>query len=388
MIGLGGVGSFSLSALSKKTSRVLGIERFVRGHDRGSSHGGSRIYRRAYFEHPNYVPWIEYSLAEFQRLQESQNVRLLQECGTLIMEEAGGPVIQASLDSAVEHGIEVEKLSTSQLKERFPQFQCDENMVGLLEPGGGFIRPEKTIYAALADAESRGATVWEETAVCSIREIQVGDNETHVEVTVERNGAKEVITAKSVVVAAGSWSSELVPLWREKLTVTRQVQAWIDISSTENPSLYEPSNMPTWYMSSPKYPLPLYGIPADPESENPFWIKMGVHHRKVQVDPNDAKPDLNDEEWTEVREAGRHAIRHADELSWPKAKSCLYTVTPDENYMVGQPAGSNRIYVATGLSGHGFKMTPALGQMLADWALQQDTSHWKAEFVSPSRFGL
>lgn len=388
VIGLGGVGSFALSALSKKTSNILGIERFVRGHDRGSSHGASRIYRQAYFEHPNYVPWIQYSIKEFQRLEKVHNVKLLHECGTLIMEEPDGHVIDACLKSATQHGIKVERLSNCELTKRYPQFQCGDATVGLLEPGGGFVRPEKAISAALADAESRGAFIWEESTVVSLRESEGADGETLVEVVVERNGRRQVVTSKSVVIAAGSWAAELIPSWGEKLKITRQLQAWIDVSTAENPEMYHPSNMPTWYMCTPKSKLPIYGIPADPESEHRFWIKAGVHLRDVQVNPNKAPETLSDDEWAEVRDAGGIAIRNCDEMTWARAKPCLYTMSPDEHFIIGPPTGLKQTYAVAGLSGHGFKMTPALGQMMADWALQEDASHWKTEFVSPSRFGL
>jgi len=389
VIGLGGVGSFALRALSKKTCKVLGIERFVRCHERGSSHGESRIYRQAYFEHPAYVPWIQYSLQEFQELEENQNVEIMQECGTLVMEEQNGDVIDKCVTAAVQHGIPVEKLSTSELKDRYPQFEVTNDTVGILEPGGGFLRPEIAMKAALKDAESRGATIWEETIVKSIREVESSDGDSLlVEVTVERNGEQEVITTKSVVIAAGSWTAELIPSWAERLKVTRQAQAWIDVSTAPDPSLYNPSNMPTWYMCTPKNPLPLYGIPADPKSDKPSWIKLGAHKREEEVNPNDAVPCLSDAEWTELRHAGRDSIQNSGEMSWPCAKPCLYTMSPDENFIVGPPAATKRIYAVAGLSGHGFKMTPALGQMMADWALQQDTSHWNADFVLPSRFGL
>jgi sarcosine oxidase len=393
VIGLGGVGSFALRALSKKTSNVLGIERFVRCHERGSSHGNSRIYRRAYFEHASYVPWIQYSMKQFRLLEQSQNVEIMQECGTLVMEEenSGGVVVARCLDAAMQHGIPVEKLSSNQLMERYPQFKVSKETVGLLEPGGGFLRPEVAMSAALNEAEAAGAEVWEETSILSITEVESekGDAPPLVEVVVERSGEQQVVTAKSVVVSAGSWTAELIPSWAKQLKVTRQVQAWIDVSTAPDPSLYNPSNMPTWYMcATPKNPLPLYGIPADPKSDVPSHIKMGIHLRDVQVDPNEAHPTLSDEEWNELRYAAYHALRNAEEMPWPSAKPCLYTMSPDENFIIGQPAGSKRIYAVAGLSGHGFKMTPALGQMMADWALQQDTSHWNAEFVSPARFGI
>jgi sarcosine oxidase len=122
VIGLGGVGSFALRALSQKKNssavklNVLGLESFTRGHSLGSSHGGSRVYRHAYFEHPKYVPLLHYSTKEFQKLQESTGVKLLEECGTVIVEEEkDGPIISGCLESSRQRGIPVERLFSKEL---------------------------------------------------------------------------------------------------------------------------------------------------------------------------------------------------------------------------------------------------------------------------------
>ena len=277
MIGLGGVGSFALRALSKRASRVLGIEQFTHCHERGSSHGSSRIYRRAYFEHPNYVPWIQFSLNEFKSLQEAQNVEIMQECGTLVMEDEalGGDLIKRCQMAATLHGIPVETLSTNALKERYPQFQVTKDTIGLLEPAGGLLRPEVAMSAALTEAESRGATIWEETTTKAIREVESSDGGSPlVEVVVEKNGEEQVVTAKSVVLSAGSWTSHLIPSWTSTLKVTRQVQGWMDVSATSDPSMYLPSNFPTWYMCTPKNALSI------------VWHTGGSQKRQTHVHQN------------------------------------------------------------------------------------------------------
>jgi sarcosine oxidase len=180
VIGLGGVGSFALRALSQKKNslaaadklNLLGLESFTRGHSLGSSHGGSRVYRHAYFEHPNYVPLLHYSTKEFRKLQEYTGVKLLEECGTVIVEEEkDGPIISGCLESSRQHGIPVERLSSEELKQRYPQFIFETNMVGLLERGGGFVRPERAIQSALQEAEAEGATIYEQVKVQSMKEV-------------------------------------------------------------------------------------------------------------------------------------------------------------------------------------------------------------------------
>lgn len=470
VVGLGGVGSFCLRALARQEQRtgtshkkILGLEAFVRGHDRGSSHGGTRIYRRAYFEHANYVPWIEYSLQEFKNLEQSSGISLMQECGTLLIEPQlvdpttspfdnhqmnnnnkdntkSKSFLERAWDSAKQHNIPVQFISNKDLKQQFPQFVVDDDVsVGLLEPGGGFVRPEEAMLAALQEAKEQGATLWEQTRITSIREVStkhrdyaammaeleasnstdednddegddsnVGsdatamDDDTLVQLNVRRaDGKEKTILAKTVLVAAGAWTASLIPSLSPYIKVTRQIQAWLDMSDTPDPSLYLPAKMPTWVMISPHVKLPLYGVPADPvgsftsaRQQRQHWIKVGLHGRDVRIDPTQPPPqDPTLEEIQELESAYAHGLANTQHRSSVKAKSCYYSMTPDHHFIIGVPQGYSKVCVVAGLSGHGFKMTPALGQMLADFSRHQGQwnlveQEWKTQFCSPARFGV
>jgi len=379
VVGLGGVGSFCLRSLSKRGLRVAGIERYKRCHDRGSSHGGSRIFRKAYFEGPMYVPWIQYSEQQFRELDEG----LIENCGTLIIEEPGGPLIEACNLAAELHGISHENLVNSELEERFPQFRlASDSTVGFLEHGGGFIRPELAMEAALRDAESNGAEILEEVIVDKLNE--VGN---YIEIHIRRKHESlpsTMIQAKSVIVASGSWTSTLISSWAPYLTPTRQLQGWIDVGDD---SSYLPTNFPTWCMSSPYHHNLLYGVPCDPSSENPSWTKFGLHERDIPVvDPSCSSPHLTDSERNELLKAAQLSLNC--EPSFQLAKPCLYTMSPDGHFIVGKPVefSNRRVVAAAGLSGHGFKMIPALGEMLCDLALGDDFDKWGAGMLSPKRF--
>ena len=399
VLGCGGVGSFALRALSQRTSAILGVEQFSHNHNRGSSNGGSRIYRKAYFEHSNYVPWIQYSERVFRELTPS-GTSLVENCGTLLMEERDGPILSSGLQSARDHDIPVQLLSNQELRYLYPQFRLySNNTVGLLEPGGGFIRPERAMTAALEDAKLNGATVWDHTTVTSVNEY-----DTHVELVLDRQGQEEMIPTKSLIITAGAWTSRWIPSWMPHLTVTRQLQGWINVNvnvndsinvndnhkaaSTLTPSLYHPAAMPTWYMSTPESQLPLYGIPADPWSDNPHWMKIGIHLRpNVISDPCQSSRILTDGERAELVQASALTMS-AHPLAFAATAPCLYTMTPDHHFLLGH--SSPRIVSAAGLSGHGFKMTPALGAILVDMALDDGTAvkEWNTDFCSPRRFGL
>ena len=395
VIGLGGVGSFCLRSLTKRArglTSVAGIEQYARLHEYGSSHGGSRIYRKAYFEGSTYVPWIQYSHQAFQEMDDHKKgdddtkCDLLENCGTLIIEERGGPLVEACSASAQEWNIVKEFLTNADLRHRYPQFRlASDNKVGLFEPGGGFIRPEKAMEAALNEAELNGATIYEGLIVDRLVEV---DN--HVEIhTLQNNAPSRVIQAKAVIVASGSWTSKLIPSWAPYLTVTRQVQAWINVADDDS---YLPRSFPTWCMSTPHHPITLYGVPRDPFANGApsGWLKFGLHGRDDHVaDPSSMSRVVTELERNELLDAANVSLHCGSQSSisaLASAKPCLYTMSPDGHFILGRPVEYQRVVAAAGLSGHGFKMTPALGEMLCDLVLGQDFTKWNADSLSPSRF--
>lgn len=289
VVGLGGVGSFALRALSKEATggRFLGLEVgslstttacATAGH---SSRGLSRIYRRAYFEHASYVPWIDHSLKVFLDLQVSSGESLMRECGTLLLEPAIDsasispettpaslpPLLASSWNSAQLHDVTVEYLSTMQLKERFPQFthkrhntSNNTSMVGLLEPGGGFLRPERIMKLALREASEEGSgcvTILDET--CITKMVQNVNGSGRIELHLQHHNkdgtsliANSVVTTDKLLVSMGARTTDLIPSWSRILHPVRQIQGWIDTSCRQQSAtsttgnLYSCRNMPSF----------------------------------------------------------------------------------------------------------------------------------------------
>ncbi|CAB9511651.1 Monomeric sarcosine oxidase [Seminavis robusta] len=414
VIGLGGVGSFALRALAKdfgkQGKKILGLERFHRLHEKGSSHGETRIFRRAYFEDAGYIPWIDFSIREFERLGQESGVELLNKCGNLILQDRPtedgtkhrNNYLQLAWDAAKEHDIPVEFLENEDLRKRFPQFHYHAKgpeLIGLLEPGGGFVRPELAIEEALQQAErEEGCEIWEEAKVVSLQEREQSTvSNPSVEIVVERscNDEQMTIAANKVLIAAGAWASQLIPSWANHLTVTRQVQGWIDISGSDNPDLYQPDQLPTWILSTSNWRLPFFGIPvADADKQ---FTKVGIHNYSDKIeDPTHNPATITEPERAEYQHGVEVALHgtawnnQAETLSKNiQVKTCMYTMTEDGNFLIGVPDEFNNVYAIAGLSGHGFKMTPALGQMLADFALIGEealNAKWKPSFCHPSRF--
>lgn len=425
VIGLGGVGSFALRSLAKELKgtgqKILGLERYQLGHHKGSSHGETRIYRRAYFEDERYIPWIEHSIREFQTLEQESGTSILHECGNIVLQDKPQDddnnkdaqqqernYLQLAQETAQRQNIQVEFLDQKALKSRFPQFRYheDKELIGLYEPNGGFVRSEVAMAAALAQAQAVDeVTIWENTVVQSIQEMIPGTTDSHVEVKVRRQ-TKSVdtedltVTSKIVLIAAGAWASQLIPSWSEHLTITRQVQGWVDVATSADPLEYSPETFPTWIRVTSKYPLPFFGVPVSGENqEGKHYTKVGIHNDRIHQidDPTHNPTQVSDEEREEYLKAvevvlDRRAWHGQKDLSPDQVRviPCMYTMTPDENFLMGVPHEFQSVYAIAGLSGHGFKMAPALGQILADFCLvgeKEVNSKWKPhEFCSPSRF--
>lgn len=378
VVGIGAVGSAALRASSETGARVLGIELHVPAHAGGSSHGLSRIFRHAYFEHPDYVPLLGHSTARLESLERESGSRLLHRCGMLVMGAGDSATVRGSLDSARRWNLPVTGLEAAALRSRFPWFSVADDAIGAFEANAGIVRPEATVHASVSAACVRGAELRVDTRVRGIVEDEAG-------VTIETDTGRERATA--VIVAAGAWTSLLLPELAPLLTVTRQVQAWF------SPAIgTDATAMPCWLFDRGPDRRAIYGLAPDPlaareasGAASPGCSpKVGLHGSDVVVDPDAGAHAVGESDIATIRQALRErAPTLAGELV--EATTCLYTMSPDENFLVGTRRTGTRVHFAAGLSGHGFKLAPALGDALAGLALQGRTD-LPVGFLSPKRF--
>jgi len=378
VVGVGAVGSAALRAASESGANVLGIELHTPAHARGSSHGLSRIFRHAYFEHPDYVPLLRHSTARFESLERESGARLLHRCGMLVMGPHGSGIAQGSLDSARRWDLPVDELDATALRSRFPWFAVPDDAIGAFEANAGIVRPEATVHAAVAVARARGAEVRVGSRVLSTVEDETG-------VTVETDDGPE--RAAAVIVAPGAWTSLLIPELAPLLTVTRQVQAWFAPTAGTDASA-----MPCWLFDRGPGRRAIYGLAPDPLAASGAdgvpspgrYPKVGMHGSDVVVDPDTGAQAVGESDIASIREAfGERAPTLTGDLV--EAATCLYTMSPDENFLVGTRRHCARTHFAAGLSGHGFKLAPALGDALVDLALSGQTA-LPVGFLSPKRF--
>jgi glycine/D-amino acid oxidase-like deaminating enzyme len=340
-------------------------------------------------------------------------------------------------------------LDHDELKKRFPQFQYKygDDMVGLLEPDGGFLRPEKIMRAALREAQqSPNITIWQQTKLIRFQQLDLDSTtesnndgasgecsrirsvELHLLKT-QANGKEEtiVIRTRKLLLALGGWTSQVIPSWQSILFPIRPVQAWVDVAHNRSKHLYSSRNMPSFIFVSSQYAeSSFYGLPGDDEDESrAHWVKVAEHNLNLQ-DSSPAPSIQHSSSMASESEINR--IRSLiplvlDERAWKdddtrstsdnhdepmivETRPCMYTVTLDHHFIIGTPLecccshrqldsesssedNHNTIFAVAGLSGHGYKMVAALGQMMADFALDKNVAEiWKTEFCSPRRFGV
>jgi len=378
VVGLGAMGSSALEALSRRGRRVLGIDRFSPPHARGSSHGGSRVIRLSYFEHPDYVPLLRSAYECFDRLSRDAGERLLHETGLVVGGAPGNQTTAGMLQSAREHGLEVGAIDGRELMRRHPQFVVPAGWEVVTERRGGFVRPEATIESALRLAAGRGAAIERNMPVLGWG---AGDAGVWVDTASGRRNAR------SLVLCSGAWMPELLGDLGTPLQPTRETLVWLDDAGDARWRIGpHPDAMPVWLFDRGSEPA-VYGIPAFDGMGAPHGLKVGLHGRGPRVLPAAIGEPVDEGIVAETIAATAERIAGAGSRAVTAAKHCLYTMSPDSHFVVGPHPEHPNVAIAGGFSGHGFKFAPVIGEVLAELATEGNTAH-PIGFLSPKRAAL
>ncbi len=367
VIGLGAMGSAALATLARRGARVLGIERFAPGHDHGSSHGETRIIRLGYFEHPSYVPLLRRTYELWRELEAASSTKLMHITGIAEIGPPDGEVVAGTLRASRMHGLAHEVLNAAEVMERFPAFRVPADFVGVVQPDGGLVAVEPAIDAQLALAKRYGAEVRTGETVRAVTAHTGG-----VRIETDRGS----IDAGTAIVAAGPWVKTLLPELPVALRTTRQVMAWFE---PLDPGPFAAGRFPVFLLES-RHGVH-YGFPP----RGSATVKIAKHHHRDEA----VDPDRLDRSVTSADEALIRPVL-ADHIpaangALAAAKTCLYTVTPDGDFIIDRMPGAPNVIVASPCSGHGFKFAPAIGEILADLAIDGATRHDISRFAL-SRF--
>jgi sarcosine oxidase len=369
VVGTGGIGSAALDHLARRKLRVLGLDRFPPAHDRGSSHGQSRMIRQAYFEHPDYVPMVLRAYEGWADLSRRRGRALYHETGLLEIGPVDGVVVPGVLKSAREHRLEVDQLSPAELASRFPGFHVPPHFTGVFERRAGYLEVEQCVRAYLDEATAAGAELRSDETVLGWRAVGSG-----VEVETSRGR----YSAGRLIITAGAWASDLLADLGLRLSVVRKPLYWYRPRTSE----YDVERGGPAFLYETAEGI-FYGFPRIDEA----GVKVAEHTGGVEVaDPLtiDRAIDPIDQRRVEAflaeqmpgvsRELGRHAV-------------CMYTLTPDRDFIVDRHPAAPQVSFVAGLSGHGFKFVPVLGEALADLATDT-TSAVDLSFLRHDRAGL
>ena len=362
VVGLGAMGSAALHHLARRGLRTLGVEQFSPGHDRGSSHGATRIIRLGYFEHPSYVPLVRAAYALWRELEAEAGGRLLTVTGIVEIGAPDGDLVRGTLASARLHALRHEVIDASAVMRRFPAFKIPPHFVGVFQGDGGFLAAEPAIHAQLRLARIAGAEVRTNERVTAIEPTAAG-----VRIITER----ETIEAGQAIVAAGSWLTSLLPRVPARLRVTRQALGWF---APNDGAPFAAGTFPVFLLENDDGVF--YGFPPHGGSS----VKFAKHHHQDEaIDPEaPTRPFASDDEAILRRALAAHLPAADGPLV--DATTCRYTMTPDGDFILDRLPGAPQIIVASPCSGHGFKFAPVIGQALADLAAGEATRHDMSRF--------
>jgi sarcosine oxidase len=357
VIGLGGMGSAAAYELARRGRRVLGLEQFEFVHRRGSSHGRSRIIRKAYYEHPSYVPLVLRAYEKWYDLEQLLGQRLLTECACLTLGPAGGELVTGVLSAAAEHNLELRELTPRQRRLAYPAFAVPEHYAALVEPGAGILAVEECVRAQLDAAVQFGAELHEKENVLA----WMIENDSAI---VQTDRGQYV--AKKLIVAAGAWAGHLLRDLGVPLTVMRQVQLWF---RPHRPAMFRRDRFPVFLLDAPEGAF--YGMPMLDD----LSVKLAQHYGAPELaGPGDVDWTSHKADEVPVRQfADRYLPGQLGELS--SAEVCQYTLSPDRHFIIDVHPQFSNVSFACGFSGHGFKFASAVGEVLADLAERGETEH-------------
>ena len=373
VVGLGAMGSATAYQAARRGARVLGIEAFTPAHELGSSGGLTRIIRLAYFEHPAYVPLLRAAWELWPQIAAEAGADLLLATGGLYVGRRGSAVLEGSLASARQHGLEHELLTADESRARFPALAIDDDMETLHEPLAGLLYAQRCIAAHLDLAARHGAELHFEERVTAWR--ADGDG---IRVDTDRGS----YSAARLVIAAGAWLPALVPAMQPLLRVERNALFWFEPAGS--PELLAPDRLPVWIVElDDEYAF--YGFPALPASADAGrGIKVARHHGGQSVDPDSVDRAATESDENVVRGFMERYLPLADGARLD-ARVCMYTNTPDFNFVVDFHPTDPRVVIASPCSGHGFKFSNVIGRICAELALDGRTE-FDIGFLSLDRF--
>lgn len=367
VLGLGGMGSAVTARAAQRGRRVLGIEQFARGHELGASCGSTRIIRKAYFEDPAYVPLLLRAYELWRDLERRTGTTLLDLVGVLMIGGAHSSILANVGSTARAYGFPLEEFDAAGIARRFAGTRPRPAERALLERDAGVVFPEAAIGAHLALAERCGAGLRFESRVDGYDADADG-------LRVRLAGGETLRTAR-LALCAGPWLAPLAAELHLPLRVQRNVQLWFRPSTHD----YGADRFPAFFVDRPEWPAPLYGFP-----DYGAGVKAALHGYGEPAQASALDRSIRPDDIAAV------ADRLADWMpatagAYAAGKACMYTLTPDEHFIIDHHPADPRIVLAGGFSGHGYKFCSVVGELVSALAFDGGT-HVPIDFLKLDRF--
>lgn len=366
VLGLGAMGSSAFYTLTKRSVKVCGIEQFNVAHDRGSSHGETRIIRKAYFEHPDYIPLLDRAYELWEDLERVAGERLFVKCPLIVAGKPNAEVIKGLELCYSRYDLPHERWTAEQARQRYPQFQLPDDFVIYLDPIAGFLHPEKCVQTQVDLAQKLGGTVYADERVLSWNEDNGG-----IHVKTDR---REIVSEK-LIITAGAWASRELASLKLPLNVWRRVVFWYD---AKNLVEFDQDHFPIFYVESDSRGF--YGFPA-----NESGLKVAEHTTpQIISDPDKVNRSLEPADEPPILEFLSQFLPQLQPRRL-KFSVCLYTMSPDGNFIIDRHPYHSNVVLAAGFSGHGFKFATVVGEILSDLVMSGKTFQ-QIDFLRLNRF--
>jgi len=355
IIGLGAMGSATSMFLSHNGIKVIGFDSYSPPHEFGSSLGHTRVIREAYHEGTTYVPIVQRAYEIWLEMNENSKVPIIETYGGLLIGRKTGD-IENALKSANKYDIPIKKMTTDEISQKFSVLNPPKEYIGLLESRGGAVFVENSINHMLNTALNNGSihkynervVRWSKKSNYYLVETNLGNYK-----------------AEKLVFSSGAWITKLLPTLKLPIKIERQVLFWF--SPRKNPDKFKSINMPNsgWDLDNG---LSFYTMP---NLEN-RGFKVAMHHNGEFVDPDTLIRESNDSDLKMVRDFLEEYIPDGNgELI--DSKVCMYTDTPDQDFLIDSHPDDENIIICSPCSGHGFKFTPAIGEICSSLIINNST---------------
>lgn len=356
VIGLGSMGMGAAYHLAKSGLSVVGFEKFAIHNEYSSHSGDTRLIRKSYFEHPDYVPLLDRAYQNWRKLEDEFEVKLFHEEGLAYMGDIEGSILSGVIRSSEKYEMQVEH-------ERHPAFAASVAKDALFEPSAGYLDVSAVFESYMKGCRKLGVAMYEQMEV-------VGWEKQKENYVVKTN--KGIFHAKKVVLSMGPWTNKVTKMPVD-IKTTRQVLAWFTCAD-------DTFDMPCWCLDHPQGKGIYYGF-----SKSDKGFKIGHHYPGQVIDPADASVEITNKEIEELHAVLNQLVPTKD-FEYQSAANCIYSMTKDEHFIVDfLPNTDKEIVIAGGFSGHGFKFVSAIGEVIAEMIQTGDLVP-KAEFLNINRF--